>query len=72
MTEWSTTEPPLGVRLEYERDNGSYEVGVLEHAGSFGIGKSGKTPRLRQQFRRQGTQGLEMFEVKRWRRSEIA
>lgn len=68
MTEWKTTEPPVDQEIEYQRDNGQVETGIIEYAGQFGTGKSGTQPRMRQQFKRQGV--LEMFEVRRWREIE--
>ncbi len=70
MPEWKTSQPPIGVEVEYFRDNGICEKAVLERCGSFGTGPGGKAPRMRPQFRKTGASGLDLFEVTRWREIE--
>lgn len=70
MADWKTSPPPEGVELEYERDGRTTEIGVLNYAGQFGMGKnaSGAASRMKTQYRRAGH--TEMFEVSRWRELE--
>ena len=67
MTDWKTSPPPEGVEIEYERDGRTVEIGVLNYAGGFGMGKNahGAAGRMKPQYRREGV--TEMFEVTRWR-----
>lgn len=69
MAAWKTTPPPVGVEIEYERDDRLVESGVLERFGLLGASASGKESRMRPQFKRKGV--AEMFEVRRWREIKL-
>jgi hypothetical protein len=67
---WRTDEPPVGVLIEYERQDGVIGKGRLVYAGRFGLGDiaaAGETT-LSPQFMNEN--GEEVFNVARWRNQD--
>lgn len=64
--QWRRDEPPVGIEIEYERDDGVIAKGKLRPAGEFGIGDIARPGvRTKRQFVDEAE--AKIFEVLRWR-----
>lgn len=68
MSEWRYSDPPTGQTVEYEREDGVVEKGMLRSCGQSGTGSSLRSLVLHNIYMCDG--GASHFVVKRWRETE--